>query len=711
MTLRTPQDIRLAFQEALRHHQAGKLAAAERGYRNILAADPAHRDSLHLLGAIHLANKKFPEARAAMEKALALGPDVAAICFNLARCLEDMDASDDAIQMYRRAQKLAPQDADIPLGLGNVLSAQEKWTEAIGQFDAALTLSPRNALALNNKALALKNLGKDAEAITCFDKAIALRPGYEDALCNKGVLLQKMRLWEEARVCFSAAIAANPRSVIALHNRGALLDRAEQYAEAIADYRKALAVDENLDELQGLLMQARLRICDWDDLAPALAKLERGVLAGKPICQPMVATRALQSREAILTSARLQSKRNPKRVGVPAFEAQNTGQKKIHIGYISSDMHGRHPVYQAMIGVLEHHDRETFDVSIFHLPTEDKQPRPDRLMVSDVKHHELIDMSGKDCVELIRRSALDIAIDLNGHTKFNWQSILSARVAPVQVNYLGFPGSMGSAQHDYIIGDATLMPLEHHQSYNEKVVWMPNSFFPVDGKRPLSSAPPTRASQGLPETAFVFGCFCTIDRILPSTFTSWMNILKQVPNAVLWLKIAEGPARERIVLEAKKRGVGADRLVFAARTESNADHLARVQLMDLCLDTQPYNAHMTAVDALYVGVPILTLLGETFAGRVAASLLHTMGFPDLICSSRSAYENMAISLASDRAALASIRNTLNQNQKSSSLFDTKLYTQHLELAFKTMVTRYKQGLSPAHFAVADGLSLMSSPVQ
>jgi protein O-GlcNAc transferase len=704
MTLRTPQDIRVAFQDALRLHQAGKLAAAERGYRQILSADAQHRDSLHLLGVIHFGHKKYDDARAGMERALALGPDVAAICFNLARCLDEMGEFDQAIALYRRAQVLTPNDADIALGLGNVFSAQALWADAIEQFDAALKLAPRNAQVLNNKALALKNQGRHEEALLWFDKAISVRSNFDEAHCNKGSLLEKMKLWEEARESFSRAIAANPRSAITFRNRGMLLEKAGHGEDAVSDYWKALTADPTLPDLQGLWLQARLKLCDWTDISTAIQTVERGLLAGKPLCQPLVATRILQSREALRKAAQLEMDRGAIQQTFLPVQPVKNDNSSIRVGYISSDLHGAHPVYQAMIGVLEHHDKANFEFTVFHLPTDEPQTRPERLNNAGIKQ---IELSGDDAqsVDHIRACNIDIAIDLNGHTKFNRHSIFAARVAPLQVNFLGFPGTMGRPHHDYVIADKALIPLEHYSSYDERVVWMPNSFFPVDGRREIAEGVVSRAAQGLPENAFVFGCFCTIDRILPSTFASWMSILKQVQHAVLWLKIPDGPARQRLLLEARKRDIEPSRLIFANRTESNADHLARLQLMDVCLDTLPYNAHMTAVDALFVGVPVLTVQGETFAGRVASSLLGAAGLPELICQSRNHYEKLAVKLAGDAAALQSIRTRLKAGRQTSALFDSKIYTHQLEIALRTMHERRLQNMLPEHFSVAAGDAL------
>ncbi len=689
MSMTSDPDVRRSFQDALRAHQAGKLSQAERGYRQILKSNPNHRDSLHLLGVVHLSNKRLLEARQSIEKALALGADVAPICFNLARCLEELGVHDEALAMYHRAEVLTPNDPDIHLGVGSVMLAQKKWHEAIVAFERVVALSPKTAEAYSNMGIAHKFLGEFDTALICYDKAIAIRQNFDEAHSNRGSLLEQMLRYDDAIVSFSNSISLNPRNAIAYRNRGVVHGKMKRKVDAVSDFQKAFALDEKLPDLLGLYVQAKMQICEWSNLPDYLAKLERSVLTNKKVCQPIVAARTLNSLEAALNAAQSESDAWPVNTVEPTADTDTA--RRLRVGYISSDLHQNHPVYQAIIGVLERHDPAAIDLCIYLLPTNKKRNITVRLQSIVGKIHVLDNMTDTQISDLIRGHALDIAVDLNGHTKHARPAIFASRVAPVQVNYLGFPGTLGSKAYQYIIADEFVVPRDGRKFYTEKIVEMPNSFFPVDRARIIDAAKPSRTDQGLPENAFVFGCFCAADRILPTTFKLWMSILKRVPDSVLWLKADDQIVRQNLLAEARKHAVEPQRIVFSGRMESNAAHLARLQLIDLCLDTLPYNSHMTALDALYAGVPLLTCAGKTFAGRVAGSLLHAVGLPDMICNSLAEYENRAVTLAQTPDELVRIAAKLREARSTAPLFDTTVYTRHIEAAYIQMMERLKSG--------------------
>jgi protein O-GlcNAc transferase len=694
-----PNDINVLFAQALRKHQAGHFGGAEKLYRRILDKQPKHRDSLHLLGVIRLSEKEYKDAISLIEKALGLGPDVAAICFNLARAYEDSGALDQALNMFERAQRKDPGDADIAFGIGTVMSALGQNAEAVDAFDKALSLAPRHANAYNNKGVALKNLEQFDNALACYVAAIQIDPQHTDAHLNRAALLEAQYRLEEAQESYAQILRYDPKHAVAWFQQGKNFSTRKMYDEAIESFARAVALQPDNAEYLASLLVERSKICDWtafpenhDTLRRALAKSSHNV-------QPLSVARLFDAPEYVLKTAQsFSSKKTGTERHVPKVEALE--QRKIKIGYISSDLHARHPVFQALAGVLNQHDRNRFDIHYFLLPLPVTQPVPELLSAHGDRVHDLTKLSDAEIVSLIRAQNLDVAVDLNGFTKCHKIQIFNTGVAPLQMNYLGSPGTMGSACHDYVIGDATLMPVETFPHYSEQVVWLPHSFFPVNNERPIALAPPDRSAAGLPEKGFVFGYFGMADRIVPSVFARWMKILNAVENSVLWLKVANDVARENLLKVAAAQGVEATRLVFAHRTESNAEHLARLALMDLCLDSLPYNAHMTALDCLFAGVPVLTLQGKSFASRVASSLLTACDLSELVCKDATSYEALAVQLATSRNKLAEIKTKLLAARHSKPLFDTLHYTRDLESAFTTMVHRHLAGLPPQHFGVS-----------
>jgi predicted O-linked N-acetylglucosamine transferase (SPINDLY family) len=301
---------------------------------------------------------------------------------------------------------------------------------------------------------------------------------------------------------------------------------------------------------------------------------------------------------------------------------------------------------------------------------------------------------------LARRHEIDIAVDLNGHTDGARPGILAHRAAPIQVNYLGYPGTLGAEYIDYLIADPTVIPVEQQQHYSEKIVYLPHSYLPNDSKREIGTTP-TREQQELPPVGFVFCCFNTSYKISPETFSSWMRILARVEGSVLWLSsLTVAAAAENLQREARKCGVDPGRLLFANLAPSSSQHLARLKLADLILDTLPYNAHASTMDALWAGVPVLTRIGRSFAGRVSASLLRSIELPELVTTSAQQYEDLAVELAKNPMLLASIKQRLADNRLTKPLFDSRLFVRNLESAYTLLFERHRAGLPPDHLYVA-----------
>jgi protein O-GlcNAc transferase len=697
-TMANPNDIRVFFDQALRKHQAGHYGSAEKLYRRVLGIQPNHRDSLHLIGAIRLEEKRYKDAIAMISKALGLGNDVSAICFNLARAYEEDGQLDEALAMFQRALLQAPNDADTIFGIGCVLLAKERNAEALDAFNKALDISPQHRKALNNKGLALKNLGRSEDALKCYVAALTIDAKYTDAILNLAILLEKLNRLDEAHEVYDQLLKIEPKHVGAMLYRGKYFSIQDLSTEAISCFHQVLAINpSNKDVLPHLIFE-RGKIADWQDFDRNITRMQSALERSETAFQPMYLARLIDSPGLMLKASQWMASmtKTEKRQSIGVKPVAN---RRIKVGYVSSDFNEKHPVFRVIEGVLALHDKARFDVHLFSLPHTSSEKTPEIPPGVSGTPHDLIGKSDSQKVEAIRNAELDIAVDLNGFTRNHGFELFGSGIAPVQVNYLGFPGTMGSTAHDYIVGDSTLLPKHSFQYFTEQVVWLPNSFFPANGKRLGAAAAPTRAKAGLPEQGFVFGCFSTIDRILPAVFASWMRILHAVEGSVLWLKTEDEIARNNILKSTAKHGLATDRIVFAQRVESADDHLARLQLMDLCLDTLPYNAHSTALDCLIAGVPVLTLPGEIFAARVASSLLQACGLPEFICGDRTSYEDLATKLAMTPELLQSVKAKLQIAQREAPLFDSENYTRNLEKAYTIMVERNAQGLPPAHFEV------------
>jgi predicted O-linked N-acetylglucosamine transferase (SPINDLY family) len=372
----------------------------------------------------------------------------------------------------------------------------------------------------------------------------------------------------------------------------------------------------------------------------------------------------------------------------------------IRIGYFSADFR-THPIAQLIAGLFEHHDKSRFEISAFSYGPDDTSVLRDRIRSAVENFIDVRAMTDEEIAQFVRHREIDVLVDLTGLWQYNRFSVLSRRVAPVQVNFLGYAGTTGADWMDYIIADRTIIPKDHLRFYSEQVVWLPDTYQPNDNKRRISERLPTRAECNLPEAAFVFCCFNRTNKITPEIFSVWMQLLAAIESSVLWLIETNPIATQNLRNEAKARGISPERLVFAPKMPLG-DHLSRHRQADLFLDTLPYNAHTTASDALWAGVPVLTRLGEAFAGRVAASLLKAVGLPELITTSLAGYEALALKLAREPSFLAAIKAKLAHNRESHPLFDAGRFTRHIEAAYTTMWQRYQRGDPLKAFAVDEG---------
>jgi predicted O-linked N-acetylglucosamine transferase (SPINDLY family) len=539
---------------------------------------------------------------------------------------------------------------------------------------------------------ALAAPGPDQSGMASHDKAVQLNPSSPEAHNNRGSALHSLLQYQAALESYDRAILLNPAYADAHANRANALMALKQYQPALESFDRALQLQPDFEYLRGMRLYMKQQLCDWEnadeDRRDLESAIERGERAALPFATlALTGSPALQRRAAeIYTLDKYRASSNP--------AATQPKHDRIRIGYFSADYYN-HATSYLMSELFERHDRSKFEVLGFSFGPNISDEMSKRVSASMDRFLDVRAMPDRDIAELSRELEVDIAIDLKGFTRDHRAGIFSHRAAPIQVSYVGYPGTMGAGFMDYLIADPTLIPDSHRAYYSEKIITLPDSYQPNDSRRPVAATAPTRAADRLPESAFVFCCFNNAYKITPAIFDIWMRILARVSGSVLWLLEPGAAAAANLRKEAARRNIAPDRLIFA-RPLPLADHLARHALADLFLDTSPYNAHTTASDALWTGLSVLTCLGDTFAGRVAASLLNAAGLPELVTSAWPDYEELAVALAHDPQRHAALRTRLHAARSVAPLFDTPAYTRHLEAAYTAIYQRHQAGLPPDH---------------
>jgi protein O-GlcNAc transferase len=639
---------------------------------------------------------RYEDALGFYNKALSLKSDYAEALLNKGATLKELKRYEDAVAFAEQALAINPYLAEAWSNKGGALKELKRFDEAIAHYDKALSLKPDYAEAWTNKGVTLHELKRYDEAIAHYDKALSLKPDYAEGWSNKGATLHDLKRFDEAIAHYDKALSLKPDYAEAWTNKGVTLHELKRYDEAIAHYDKALSLKPDIDWVSGDLLHIKMKICSWSGLAESLEDISQKVAANEKVAQPFPLLALNDDALLHKKSAEIyiQSRYPFSPALEPIFKRSQT--QKIRVGYFSADFKN-HPVAFLIAELFELHDRSQFEIYGFSL-VKAADGMSSRLQLAFDHSIETQGMSDIEIAQLSRVLNIDIAVDLTGFTQDARTGIFSHRAAPIQLNYLGYPGTLGADYMDYIIADRSLIPLESQSCYSEKVVYLPNSYQVNDRKRLISDRQFTRKELGLPENGFVFCCFNNNFKILPTTFEGWMRILRAVEGSVLWLLQDNSWAVENLKKEAEKQGVAPDRLVFAERLPL-PEHLARHRQADLFLDTFPYNAHTTTSDALWAGLPVLTLMGRSFASRVAASLLNAIGLPELITFTQKEYEALAIELATNPKILVDIKLKLARNRLNAPLFDTPLFTKNLEAAYIKMMEQYQADLQPDHIAI------------
>jgi predicted O-linked N-acetylglucosamine transferase (SPINDLY family) len=700
-------------------------------YREALSIRPEFPEALINLGDLLLRKASAADALPLLERAVQIRPGDGAALVNQGNALQALRRHAEALLCYDRALVALPGNADVLnnranallaltrfaeaeascrsalaqradhayalLNLGRAQSAQGRIEDGLRSYDAALVLLPGDFNGWCERAMLLAEQQQYREAQESFEKALALQPDASGTWSDLGVVLIGLRAYPQALAACDRALALDEDNAKAWANRALALGSLKRHEEAIAAYETALQIDPQTPYAPGALAWRKRIVCDWREHAAFAERIERGISAGERTVEPFPFLFLSDRAEYQLDCARIYVRDKYPPRGTPLWSGERYRHQRIRLAYVSADFR-EHATSHLLAGLLEKHDRSRFEVFGISIGPVESSPMASRIRAAFEHFMHVHEQADTAIAALLRSREIDIAVDLMGFTTFCRPGVFAMRPCPVQVNYLGFPATTGAPYIDYIIADRQLIPVGEEGCFAEKVVYLPDTYQVNDSKRPIAERALTRAEAGLPRGAFVFCCFNQICKITSAVFDVWMRLLIKVPGSVLWLLEDNAAASCNLRREAQSRGVASDRIIFARR--ANADeHLARQRLADLFLDTLPYNAHTTASDALWAGLPLITCRGATFAGRVASSLLCAVGLPELITHSLEEYEARALELATSPGPLAELRAKLARNRTTRPLFDTDRFRTHIEAAYAIMWQRCQTGEPPAAFAI------------
>ena len=674
----------------------GRLDQAVSAYGDAIRLWPAYAEAQFNLGTVLHQMHDLEAAEAAYRRATSLNPAIAVVHNNLGTVLKDQGRLDAALAAFENAIGLNPDYAEAFYNRGSVLQQQERAEEALAAYGRAIELRKDYPDAINNAGIVLQQLGRAGEAIDLYRRLLEHMPAQADARNNLGTALLAEGRADEARAAFEQALTHKPDFPEAFYNLGNACRERGDLTGAIAAYQNALRLRPDYADAFSQLVYHRAQACDWDnydaDQETLVAMVRRGVRV-PPFY--LLSTPASASDQLLCAQQWIRPVKPPPN---HVFDHQpGAGRERIRLGYLSGDFH-QHATAQLMVELFENHDRERFEVSAYSYGPDDNSAMRARLASAFDRFVDIRALSHREAARTIHADKVDILIDLKGYTHHARPAISAYRPAPVQVSYLGYPATMGAEFIDYIIVDPFVVPQDQQAFFAERLVHLPGSYQVNDRKREVAGAGASRQDWGLPASALVFCCFNNSYKISPAFFDIWMRLLRLVPGSVLWLLETNDLVKANLRLEAGRRGVEAGRLIFAPIV-SSAEHLGRHRHADLFLDTLPCNAHTTASDALWAGLPVLTCSGDTFAGRVAGSLLMAIGMPELVTGSLEDYERAALALARDPQRLSALRQKSHENRDASPLFDLPKLTGNIEAAYARMWQTWCSRQKPAAFSI------------
>ena len=677
--------------------ELGEIERAVKCFKKAIEINPDFPDSHNNLGDALRELNQFDDAVESYEKAISINPDFFEAFNNLGTAFKDLDKLDEAVISYEKAIKINPAFSDSYNNLGNVLKKLGKLDKAYKCYEEGLIMNPYDIDMHNNLGNLLSKLERVDEAVKSYQSALKIDPQHAETYKNLGIIFLKMDQVDESLKYVEKALSLNPEYAEGHSMKGRILSEFNKLDESLMSFKRAHQINSNLYFTLSNILQTKMRLCDWGNLQELLDVLKSRINKNeKHTIIPFDLLSLIDDpRLQRMASENYIKEEFPRNYSVP-----NTSplpkHEKIRIGYFSSDFR-THPVATLTAELYETHDRSQFEIHAFSFGPDTGDEMNLRIKAGVDHFHDIREMSERDAVILARSHEIDIAIDLGGFTGDSRTGIFAMRVSPIQISYIGYLGTMGSDYYDYLIADQIMIPKKYQQHYSEKIIYLPN-FQVNDSKELTPNIFFTRKDIGLPEEGFIFCCLNNTYKINPSVFDSWAKILNNVEDSILLIYADHESSKANLIKEIKSRGVDSNRLFFA-ESIPRPEYLARYRIPDLFLDTRPYNAGTTASDALRMGLPVLTLMGESYPSRMASSILTAANLPELITTSVQEYESMAIDFGSYPKKLKIIKDKLKKNLSESPLFDTPLFTKSLEFSFKEIYKREKNGSKPENIYV------------
>ncbi|MBF0428052.1 MAG: tetratricopeptide repeat protein [Magnetococcales bacterium] len=711
------------------HH---KQDEALQCYHKALAINPSYHAAYSNMGTLLQSMGKLDEAMSCQEKAMALNPNFFEAYTNKGNILCDQGKLEEAIEWYKKALTINPQYITAMHNMGYVLQKMNKLDEAKLQLEKALEIKPNYLEALNCLGNVFQDQGQWKNAIACYQKALSFNPNYYEAYCNMGNVLcdqgnleeaiachqkaltikpdlhesfthmgnalQLQGRMDEAIACYKQALVISPRDKTAMENLGVACNVHGDLQGAIECNRKLLTIQENNPNVIASLLNLLKQTCDWSEIDSLFDQMMTLFNSGEKMINPFVfLTLATTPKQQKICAEYYIEKKYRARRHLCDQRSYDKSASRIKIGYLSCDFLN-HATAILIAELIKLHDRSRFEILIYSYSDNDGKEMRQRIIESSDQFIDILHVNHENAAQKILEDGVHILVELKGFTKGARLEISALRPAPIQVSWLGYPGTMGATYIDYIFADPFIIPHGHESDYTEKVVRLPDCYQPNDRLRIYPEQTGSRQEHGLPEHGLIFSNFNQTYKITPEIFAIWMDLLRQIPESCLWLLESNDLVAANLCREAEAHGVNPSRLVFAPKLPVPI-HLARYHLVDLVLDTYPVTSHTTASDALWVGAPLLSYVGDTFVSRVAGSLLHAIGLPELVTHSLEEYAALALELARDPQRLQALRYRLQANRLTSPLFDTPRFTKGLEAAYEAIWQRYCEGVAPDHLDI------------
>lgn len=676
--------------------ELGHITSAIQNLNIAIKINPTNDEAYFNIANAYKEAKKYSKAILNYKMAIKLNALHSNAYNNMGIALKELAKIDEAVLSYQRAIQIEPYNSKFYNNIGNAFKDQKNYDNAVKAFMKAIKINPKYAEAYNNLGIIFIALNEMEKALHSFNAALALKQNYPEAYNNKGIALKKLKIYDDAEICLRKAIYLRSNYAEAYRNLGAVLDKKGEKNNAIEAYNNALSIKPDFEgaRVEKLFLHAQL--CQWNAIDENRKYIRKIGTEKQPV--PLFSLLSLDNDPAQQLKRAKKYTTNYSSNNARIYpDALNKKSRKIKIGYFSSDFR-QHPVGYLIARTIETHNRNEFEVLGYDLSGDDKSEIYERFKNTFDKFTDISHLSDNQAIDLIRSHNIDIAINLNGYTEGERTPIFSSRISPIQINYLGYPGTMGAQFIDYMISDKFVVPESSKKYYTEKQIYMPYSYMPTDNTRVISEDKITRYNAGLPEKSFIMCCFNNSYKIGRHDFHSWLKCLQQSENSVLWLRKPHKICIDNLRAEAKIFQIDPARIIFADKVPMG-EHLARHMLADVFVDTSTFNAHTTAVDALWAGLPVITLPGKSFASRVAGSLLTSLDLPELIAKNREEYQEIILRYTFDLEALQALKKKLLKKIKNQPLFSSEQQTRYLEYAYNFTYINHMAGKSPQSFCV------------